>query len=65
MQVRRTSASYVSVDRRRTTAAHLHVHVSTVHCRIGRIEQLTGRDLSQARDRVDLYLACALTDRPA
>ncbi|MFH9728225.1 helix-turn-helix domain-containing protein [Streptomyces sp. NPDC017254] len=44
----------------RTTAAELHVHVSTLHYRIGRIEQLTGRDLSRARDRVDLYLACAI-----
>ncbi|MEU2509725.1 helix-turn-helix domain-containing protein [Streptomyces sp. NPDC007863] len=44
----------------RTTAAALHIHVSTLHYRIGRIEQLTGRDLSTARDRVDLYLACAI-----
>lgn len=46
----------------RTTAAGLHIHVSTLHYRIGRIEQLTGRDLSRARDRVDLHLACAITD---
>ncbi|MEV8452353.1 PucR family transcriptional regulator ligand-binding domain-containing protein [Streptomyces sp. NPDC052095] len=46
----------------RGTAARLHIHVSTLHYRIGRVEQLTGRDLSTARDRVDLYLACALTD---
>ncbi|MFF7444033.1 helix-turn-helix domain-containing protein [Streptomyces sp. NPDC008122] len=39
---------------RRTTAAALHIHVSTLHHRIGRIEHLTGRD------RVDLYLACAV-----
>ncbi|MEU1231156.1 helix-turn-helix domain-containing protein [Streptomyces sp. NPDC005828] len=44
----------------RTTAAALHIHVSTLHYRIGRIEHLTGRDLSTARDRVDLYLACAV-----
>ncbi|MFF5284089.1 helix-turn-helix domain-containing protein [Streptomyces sp. NPDC012756] len=35
----------------RTTAAALHIHVSTLHYRI---EHLTGRD------RVDLYLACAV-----
>ncbi|MFE2375102.1 helix-turn-helix domain-containing protein [Streptomyces sp. NPDC059398] len=46
----------------RTTAAELHIHVSTLHYRIGRVEQLTGRDLSHARDRVDLHLACAITD---
>ncbi|MFI8423602.1 helix-turn-helix domain-containing protein [Streptomyces sp. NPDC085479] len=44
----------------RTTATALHIHVSTLHYRIGRIQQLTGRDLSTARDRVDLYLACAI-----
>ncbi|MFK0227908.1 PucR family transcriptional regulator [Streptomyces sp. NPDC090303] len=46
----------------RTTAAALHLHVSTLHYRIGRIQQLTGRDLSTARDRVDLYLACAIDE---
>ncbi|MEV0323754.1 PucR family transcriptional regulator [Streptomyces sp. NPDC050658] len=49
----------------RSTAAELHIHVSTLHYRIGRIEQLTGRDLSHARDRVDLYLACALVNDPS
>lgn len=42
----------------RATADELHVHVSTLHYRIQRIQQLTARDLSTARDRVDLYLAC-------
>ncbi len=44
----------------RTAATALHIHVSTLHYRIGRIQHLTGRDLSTARDRVDLYLACAI-----
>ncbi|WP_429414576.1 helix-turn-helix domain-containing protein [Nocardia sp. GAS34] len=35
---------------------------STLHCRIGRIEVLTGRDLGTARDRVDLYLACTIDE---
>ncbi|MER7952634.1 helix-turn-helix domain-containing protein [Streptomyces sp. NPDC096079] len=48
----------------RTTAAALHIHVSTLHYRIGRIERLTGRDLSTARDRVDLYLACTIGQNP-
>ncbi|MFF4011540.1 PucR family transcriptional regulator [Streptomyces sp. NPDC001717] len=46
----------------RAAAEALHIHVSTLHYRIGRIQHLTGRDLSTARDRVDLYLACAIGD---
>ncbi len=38
-------------------AAGLHVHVNTLRYRIGRIEELTGRDLSRLEDRVDFYLA--------
>lgn len=44
----------------RKAAADLHLHVSTLHYRVGRIQQITGRDLALARDRVDLYLACAV-----
>jgi len=40
-------------------AAALHVHVNTLRYRIGRIEELTQRDLSRMRDRVDLFLALA------
>ncbi|TCK25855.1 PucR family transcriptional regulator [Pseudonocardia endophytica] len=39
------------------TAARLHLHVNTVRYRIGRVEELTGRDLGRFADRVDLYLA--------
>ncbi len=39
------------------TAERLHLHVNTVRYRIGRVEELTGRDLSRFPDRVDLYLA--------
>jgi sugar diacid utilization regulator len=39
------------------TAAHLHLHVNTVRYRIARVEELTGRDLTQLADRVDLFLA--------
>jgi hypothetical protein len=39
------------------TAEALHLHVNTVRYRIERIEQLTGRDLSQFEDRVDVFLA--------
>jgi DNA-binding PucR family transcriptional regulator len=38
-------------------AQRLHLHVNTVRYRIGRVEELTGRDLSQLPDRVDVYLA--------
>ncbi len=38
-------------------AAQLHLHVNTLRYRIGRIEQLTGRDLSRLEDTVDFFLA--------
>jgi sugar diacid utilization regulator len=38
-------------------ATALHVHVNTLRYRIGRIEELTQRDLSRMRDRVDFFLA--------
>jgi DNA-binding PucR family transcriptional regulator len=41
-------------------AARLHLHVNTLRYRIGRIERLTGRDLSTFPGRVDLYLALRL-----
>ncbi|MFC6023058.1 PucR family transcriptional regulator [Plantactinospora solaniradicis] len=41
-------------------AARLHLHVNTLRYRIGRIEQLTGRDLARFPDRVDFYLALRL-----
>gem|GEM_PF-62949 len=45
-------------------AAALHVHVNTVRYRIGRIEELTGRDLSRLEHRVDFYLALRLPGPP-
>lgn len=41
-------------------AAQLHLHVNTLRYRIGRIEQLTGRDLTRFADRVDFFLALRL-----
>ncbi|MFP8904438.1 PucR family transcriptional regulator [Streptomyces atacamensis] len=38
-------------------AAHLHLHVNTLRYRVGRIERLTGRDLSRLEDKVDFFLA--------
>jgi hypothetical protein len=38
-------------------ATALGLHVNTVRYRIGRVEELTGRDLSRLEDRVDVFLA--------
>ncbi len=43
------------------TAELTHLHLNTVRYRIGRVEELTGRDLSNTADRADLYLALKLT----
>lgn len=39
------------------TAEQLHLHVNTVRYRIGRVQELSGRDLSSLEDRVDVFLA--------
>ncbi|MFD5564278.1 PucR family transcriptional regulator [Kitasatospora griseola] len=53
-----TLAAFLRADGSWTRcAAQLHVHVNTLRYRIGRIEELTGRDLSRLEDRVDFYLA--------
>jgi hypothetical protein len=44
----------------RRCAELLHVHVNTLRYRIGRVEQLTGRDLARFEDRVDFFLALRL-----
>lgn len=45
-------------DRRLQEAArHLHVHKHTLAYRLGRIEEITGRDLSRMADVVQLWLA--------
>ena len=38
-------------------AQALYCHRHTLRYRIKRIEQLTGRDFSQARDRIEFWLA--------
>jgi DNA-binding PucR family transcriptional regulator len=39
------------------TAERMHLHVNTVRYRIARVEELTGRDLSDFENRVDVFLA--------
>ncbi|GGI72487.1 hypothetical protein GCM10011581_06860 [Saccharopolyspora subtropica] len=41
-------------------AQQLHVHVNTLRYRIQRIEEITGRDLTDFSSRVDFYLALQL-----
>ncbi|QNP69416.1 PucR family transcriptional regulator ligand-binding domain-containing protein [Streptomyces roseirectus] len=38
-------------------ASRLHLHVNTLRYRVGRIEQLTGRDLAKLEDKLDFFLA--------
>ncbi|WP_423834332.1 helix-turn-helix domain-containing protein [Streptomyces manipurensis] len=40
-----------------STARRNHLHVNSVHYRIGRVELLTGRDLSRLDRTLDLYAA--------
>ncbi|WP_344447636.1 helix-turn-helix domain-containing protein [Kitasatospora nipponensis] len=40
----------------------LHVHVNTVHYRVKRIEELTGRSLVRLEDRLDLRAALICGD---
>ncbi|WP_329524918.1 PucR family transcriptional regulator [Streptomyces sp. NBC_01462] len=56
------------------TAEAMHLHVNSVHYRIGRVEHFTGRDLARLSDRLDLRAALlcrtglprpATRDRPA
>ncbi|MFC0599140.1 PucR family transcriptional regulator ligand-binding domain-containing protein [Streptomyces palmae] len=42
-------------------AAQLHLHVNTLRYRVGRIEQLTGRDLSRLEDKLDFFLALRMS----
>jgi hypothetical protein len=38
-------------------AQELHIHVNTLRYRVGKINELTGRDLARLDDQVDFYLA--------
>ena len=45
-------------------AQELHLHVNTLRYRIGRIQQLTGRDPSRLEHQVDLFLALRAARMP-
>lgn len=58
-----TLRSFLACDGSWTACAgRMYVHVNTVRYRIGRIEALTGRDLSALPDRVDFFLALDIHD---
>ncbi|MFB7916412.1 PucR family transcriptional regulator [Streptomyces sp. NPDC056061] len=42
-------------------ATRLHLHVNTLRYRVGRIEQLTGRDLARLEDKLDFFLALRMS----
>ncbi|MFI7383842.1 PucR family transcriptional regulator [Streptomyces sp. NPDC049813] len=42
-------------------AARLHLHVNTLRYRVGRIEQLTNRDLARLEDKLDFFLALRMS----
>jgi len=44
------------------SARQLHLHTNTLRYRMARVEELTGRSLSDMDDRVDIYLALQLSE---
>ncbi|MEU6343911.1 PucR family transcriptional regulator ligand-binding domain-containing protein [Streptomyces sp. NPDC046977] len=57
-----TLGAFLECDGSWTRCANrLHLHVNTLRYRIGRIEQLTGRDLSRLEDKVDFFLALRMS----
>lgn len=53
-----TLDAFLSADGSWSRCANaMHLHVNTVRYRIGRVEELTGRDLNRLEDRVDMLLA--------
>ena len=54
----RSLEAYIEANGRwADAAARLFVHRHTLRYRIGRIEELTGRDLTNAQDRLEFWLA--------
>ncbi len=53
-----TLRAYIEANGRwAEAAAAMNVHRHTLRYRVRKIEQLTGRDLTDARDRLELWLA--------
>lgn len=62
--LRATLVAFADCDLNAGRAARrLQVHPNTVHYRLRRIEQLTGRDTRRFRDLVELMAAIHLQDR--
>jgi sugar diacid utilization regulator/GAF domain-containing protein len=58
-----TLATYLeTVGHLESAARRLGIHINTMRHRIGRIEELLGRDLRDARTRLDLQLALELVE---
>jgi DNA-binding PucR family transcriptional regulator len=61
-----TLRAYVDCDlNARRAADRLHIHVNTVHYRLGRIAERTGCDLRRVDDLIDLLIAARLVDAEA
>ncbi|MFJ8600744.1 PucR family transcriptional regulator [Streptomyces shenzhenensis] len=57
-----TLAAFLDCDGSWTRCAtRLHLHVNTLRYRVGRIEQLTGRNLSRLEDKLDFFLALRMS----
>jgi DNA-binding PucR family transcriptional regulator len=54
------SAFFANDGHWRRTAAQLHIHHNTLHYRLNKIAQLTGRSVDSAESRVDFALALAI-----
>ena len=60
-QLLETLAAFFAHDGHwRRTAAHLHIHHNTLHYRLDKIAQLTGRPVDSTASRVDFALALAI-----
>jgi hypothetical protein len=61
-----TVRRYLDNDRRlNETARELHTHVNTIRNRLGRFEELTGRDLRRTSDLVETWWALQRTRYPS
>ncbi len=60
-----TLSEYVASDlNARRAAVRLHIHVNTVHYRLGRIAERTGCDLHRFADLVEILIAARFVMPP-